>query len=94
MPSASPIASRLLRQPKGSRRAAFSSTGIRPGGAEAEYVAAQTGLAGDTFGAPGIAAGDITAGEKSNLTNFVDYGDPVGNYSDNPNRGRQPVVRQ
>ena len=56
------------------------------GGAEAEYVAAQTGLAGDTFGAPGIAAGDITPGKKSDLTNFVDYGDPVGNYSDNPNR--------
>ena len=56
------------------------------GGAEAEYVAAQTGLAGDTFGAPGIAATDISPGEKSNLKNFVDYGDPVGNYSDNPNR--------
>lgn len=56
------------------------------GGAEAEYVSAQTGLAGETFGAPGIPAGEIPAGSTSNLVNYVDYGDPVGNYSGNPNR--------
>ncbi|HEX4764651.1 MAG TPA: hypothetical protein VH414_00040 [Lichenihabitans sp.] len=55
------------------------------GGAEAEYVAANTGLSGDTFGAPGIPSADIAPGEASGLTNLVDFGDPVGNYSANPN---------
>ena len=54
------------------------------GGAEAEYVAANTGLSGDTFGAPGIASADIAPREASHLTNLVDFGDPVGNYSANP----------
>ena len=54
------------------------------GGAQAEYVAVKTGLGGDTFGAPGIPAADMNTGLPSHLTNFVDYGDPVGNYSDNP----------
>ena len=56
------------------------------GGAAAEYVAVKTGLGGATFGAPGIPAADINTGLPSHLTNYVDYGDPVGNYSDNPNR--------
>ena len=56
------------------------------GGAEAEYVAVKTGLGGDTFGAPGIPAADINTGLASTLTNFVDYGDPVGNYSADPDR--------
>ncbi len=56
------------------------------GGAEAEYVAVKTGLGGDTFGAPGIPAADMNTGLPSHLTNFVDYGDPVANYSDNPDR--------
>lgn len=60
--------------------------GHSSGGAEAEYVAVKTGLGGETFGAPGIPAADINTGLPSHLTNFVDYGDPVGNYSANPNR--------
>ena len=60
--------------------------GHSSGGAQAEYVAVKTGLAGDTFGAPGIPAADMNTGVRSHLTNFVDYGDPVGNYSDNPDR--------
>lgn len=56
------------------------------GGAAAEYVAVKTGLGGVTFGAPGIPAADINTGLPSRLTNYVDYGDPVGNYSDNPDR--------
>ena len=56
------------------------------GGAAAEYVAVKTGLGGVTFGAPGIPAADINTGLPSRLTNYVDDGDPVGNYSDNPNR--------
>ena len=56
------------------------------GGAEAEYVAARTGLGGDTFGAPGIPSSDIAPGETSHLVNYVDYGDPVGNYGATPNK--------
>ena len=55
------------------------------GGAEAEYVAAKTGLGGDTFGAPGIPSSDIVAANSSRLIDYVDSGDPVGNYSSNPN---------
>jgi hypothetical protein len=61
-------------------------TGHSLGGAEAQYVAAQLGLAGETFGAPGIPAADIPAGSASELVNHVEYGDPIGNYSANPNR--------
>lgn len=60
--------------------------GHSSGGAVAEYVAVKTGLGGTTFGAPGIPAADINTGLPSHLTNYVDYGDPVGNYSDNPDR--------
>jgi hypothetical protein len=61
-------------------------TGHSLGGAEAAYVAAQLGLAGATFGAPGIPAAAIPQGAASRLVNYVEYGDPVGNYSANPNR--------
>jgi hypothetical protein len=61
-------------------------TGHSLGGAEAQYVAAQLGLAGETFGGPGIPAADIPAGSVSELVNYVEYGDPFGNYSANPNR--------
>jgi hypothetical protein len=61
-------------------------TGHSLGGAEAAYVAAQLGLAGTTFGAPGIPAASIPEGASSRLVNYVEYGDPVGNYSANPNR--------
>lgn len=60
--------------------------GHSSGGAQAEYVAAKTGLGGDTFGAPGIPAADMNTGLPSRLTNFVDYGDPVGNYSGDSDR--------
>ncbi|MCB8882624.1 Hint domain-containing protein [Acidisoma cellulosilytica] len=49
------------------------------GGAEAEYVATQEGLAGITFGAPGI--NNLLFDSPSQLTNYVEQGDPVGNYS-------------
>lgn len=63
-------------------------TGHSLGGAEAEAAAARYGYGGVTFGAPGIsvskliAAGgrvDGLAAAKEKLTNFVDYGDLVGN---------------
>lgn len=60
--------------------------GHSSGGAQAEYVAVKTGLGGDTFGAPGIPSADMNTGLPSHLTNFVDYGDPVGNYSGDPDR--------
>lgn len=56
-------------------------TGHSLGGGEAAYVAAQLGLGGATFGAPGIASDLVPAGAVSQLTNYVEWGDPVGNYS-------------
>lgn len=55
------------------------------GAALAEYVATQTGLGGTTFGAPGIVVTNAAADAGSGLVDYVDYGDPVGNYSGNPN---------
>jgi serralysin len=51
------------------------------GAAEAEYVATQTGLSGTTFGTPGIPTGDIPATTPSQFTDYVERGDPVGNYA-------------
>jgi hypothetical protein len=56
-------------------------TGHSLGGAEAEYVAANDGLSGVTFGAPGTlhpVYPSIGAGQT--FTNYVDYGDPLGNF--------------
>ena len=58
-------------------------TGHSLGGAEAEYVSARLGLAGETYGAPGLPAADVP-GRDAPLTNYVEYGDPVGNYSATP----------
>lgn len=64
-------------------------TGHSLGGMEAEYVAANAGgtltvSGGDTFGAPGL-PGYVSASTPSAtaLTNYVDYGDPVGNFASN-----------
>ncbi|MCB8876232.1 beta strand repeat-containing protein [Acidisoma silvae] len=56
-------------------------TGHSLGAAEAEYVATQTGLSGTTFGTPGIPTGDIPASTTSVMTDYVERGDPVGNYA-------------
>lgn len=56
------------------------------GAAHVQYVAAQTGLSGHSYGGPGISTNVIPAGRTSGLVNYVEYGDPVGNYSANPNR--------
>ncbi|KAB0267293.1 M10 family metallopeptidase C-terminal domain-containing protein [Microvirga brassicacearum] len=56
-------------------------TGHSLGGAEAAYVAAQLNLPGETYGAPGISKSLIPAGASSQLVNYVEHGDPVGNYS-------------
>jgi hypothetical protein len=61
-------------------------TGHSLGGAEAEYVASQLGLGGDTFGAPGIRSATVPDGSSPVLTNYVVYGDPVGNYSSDSGR--------
>jgi Ca2+-binding RTX toxin-like protein len=63
-------------------------TGHSLGGAEAEWAAAQApGLGvqvsgGHTFGAPGIAGGGT-----ANLIDYVDYGDPIGNFDSNMDPG-------
>lgn len=56
-------------------------TGHSLGGAEAEYVASLGGENGVTFGAPGDLLpnySDQVSGQ--NFTDYVDYGDPVGNF--------------
>ncbi|WP_244913934.1 lipase family protein, partial [Methylobacterium frigidaeris] len=58
-------------------------TGHSLGAAEAAYVATQLGLGGTTFAAPGLNQ-DYIVFPGSNLTNYVTYGDPVGNYSATP----------
>ena len=58
-------------------------TGHSLGGAETAYVAATLGLSGETFGAPGIPSADVTA-NPGQLLNYVEYGDPVGNYASQP----------
>jgi Ca2+-binding RTX toxin-like protein len=60
------------------------------GGAEAEYVAQQTGLPGTTFGAPGIATDD-SGYSGSNFFDYVDRGDPVGNYA--PDGNETPILQ-
>jgi Ca2+-binding RTX toxin-like protein len=57
-----------------------SLTGHSLGGADAEYVGQQTGLAGTTFGAPGIPTADTPYG-GANFVDYVDRGDPVGSYA-------------
>ena len=56
-------------------------TGHSLGAAEAQYVAAHTGLKGVTYGGPGISSDYVPHGSISGLTNYVERGDPVGNYS-------------
>jgi hypothetical protein len=56
-------------------------TGHSLGGAEAEFVASTDGLSGVTFGAPGSLVatyGNPRAGQS--FVNYVDWGDPVGNF--------------
>ncbi|MBW4023180.1 MAG: hypothetical protein HIU92_08555 [Proteobacteria bacterium] len=55
------------------------------GGADAQFVAAQTGLAGATFGGPGIPSGSIPSGQTASVTDYVERGDPVGNYAQGGN---------
>ena len=61
-------------------------TGFGLGGAEAEAQAqalADRVTGGVTFGAPGL-PGAQAGGSQSAITNFVDYGDPVGNWASEP----------
>ena len=61
------------------------------GGANAEFVATQLGLAGATFGAPGI--GSYFFVSPSHLTNYVEQGDPVGNYATDPPRYEGTIIQ-
>jgi hypothetical protein len=56
-------------------------TGHSLGGAEAEYVASIDHFSGATFGAPGTLHPVYPGvGPGQTFTNYVDYGDPVGNF--------------
>lgn len=59
-------------------------TGHSLGAAAASYASTRTGLDGTTFAAPGLPSNTVPFGGAGALTNFVDYGDPVGNYSATP----------
>ena len=57
------------------------ATGHSLGGAEAEYVASIDHFIGATFGAPGTLHPVYPGvGPGQTFTNYVDYGDPVGNF--------------
>jgi hypothetical protein len=61
-------------------------TGFGLGGVEAEAQAQALGSrvsGGVTFGAPGLPGSEAGVGQ-STVTNFVDYGDPVGNWASDP----------
>ncbi|KAB1075684.1 alpha/beta hydrolase family protein [Methylobacterium planeticum] len=66
---------------QGIPRANIVITGHSLGAAEAEYVAAQTGLTGITYGTPGLSTDFVPPGASGLLTNYVERGDPVGNYA-------------
>lgn len=51
------------------------------GAAEAEYVAIHVGLSGITFGTPGLPTGDIPSNFTPAFVDYVERGDPVGNYA-------------
>jgi hypothetical protein len=57
-------------------------TGHSLGGSEAEYIASlpQFGYGGATFGATGI-PGYVNSGPQPALVDYVDRGDPIGNYA-------------
>jgi hypothetical protein len=57
------------------------------GGADVEYVATQLGFPGTTFGAPGIPAADIPSNATPSITDYVEFGDPVGNYAQGGSEG-------
>jgi hypothetical protein len=69
---------------------AVSLTGHSLGGADAEYVGQQTGLPGITFGAPGI-PNDNTGYSGAYFYDYVDRGDPVGNYA--PDGNENPILQ-
>ncbi|GJD48246.1 hypothetical protein OPKNFCMD_0963 [Methylobacterium crusticola] len=60
-------------------------TGHSLGAGEAAYVAARENLGGTTFAAPGLPPGAVpAAASPEDLTNYVEFGDPVANYSATP----------
>lgn len=59
-------------------------TGHSLGAGAAAYISAVLGLDGVTFAAPGISTDTIPAIGAGELVNFVEYGDPIGNYSFTP----------
>ena len=80
-------------QSEGISKSNIYLTGHSLGGAEAEYADVKTGLTGTTFGAPGISSDYIPSGKTSHLTDYVEYGDPVGNYAyTGPNSPEGPFI--
>ena len=67
-------------------------TGHSLGASIAAYAAAQAGLGGTTFAATGLPEGAIPTGAVSTLTNYVEIGDPIGNYSATPTNYEGPFL--
>ncbi|MEJ0020194.1 MAG: Hint domain-containing protein [Acetobacteraceae bacterium] len=65
-------------------------TGHSLGGADASYVAATLGLGGVAFAPPGIVT---TVTPTVSFTSYVDYGDPVGNYANEPPDSMGSIVQ-
>ncbi len=81
------IAEALLQ---GYNRSEIFVTGHSLGAAEAEYVAATTGLGGVAFAPPGLVT---TVIPSVTFTSYVDYGDPVGNYASDPPDNMGSIVQ-
>lgn len=64
--------------------ARITVTGHSLGAAGAAFIAANADLGGVTFAAPGLPLDAIPPGATSSLTNYVEFGDPVANYSFTP----------
>lgn len=65
----------------GYSKSAIFLAGHSLGAAEAEYAAIQTGLSGMTFGTPGLPSAEIPTPLGVSFTDYVERGDPVGNYA-------------
>jgi hypothetical protein len=57
-------------------------TGHSLGGIEAEYASLELNVGGASFGATGI-PGNTPSAAQPDFKNYVDYGDPIGNFASN-----------
>ncbi|MBE7159533.1 MAG: hypothetical protein INR62_14060 [Rhodospirillales bacterium] len=68
-------------------------TGHSLGAAQAEFASSYTGLGGTTFGTPGLSTTITGKHTHAALFNYVDEGDPVGNYASDKPDHLGPIVQ-